>query len=144
MENTNKVERSELWNDIYRIVKQIPRKEVDGDAVDAPSATTSIENLIEKYKIKSEKWDKLDEKIGKFYENDIDDEENEDGEDEGNLIDIGEVAAIAFGYLQPSRKLFANVSGLCVVALSKNLKLTTTLDRAITQNPCYVPYFVKL
>ena len=32
----------------------------------------------------------------------------------------------------------ANVSGLCVVALSKNLKLTTTLDRAITQNPCYV------
>ena len=99
MENTNKVERSELWNDIYGIVNQIPRKEVDGDAVDAPSATTSIENLIEKYKIKSEKWDKLDEKIGKFYENDIDDEENEDGEDEGNLIDIGEVAAIAFGYL---------------------------------------------
>ena len=99
MENTNKVERSELWNDIYRIVKQIPRKEVDGDAVDAPSATTSIENLIEKYKIKSEKWDKLDEKIGKFYENDIDDEENEDGEDEGNLIDIGGVVAIAFGYL---------------------------------------------
>jgi hypothetical protein len=33
----------------------------------------------------------------------------------------------------------ANVSGLCVVALSRNLKLTTTLDRAITQNPCYVP-----
>ena len=31
-----------------------------------------------------------------------------------------------------------NVSGLCVVALSKNLKLTTTPDRAITQNPCYV------
>ena len=57
------------------------------------------EAMIEKYKIKSEKWDKLDEKIGKFYENDIDDEENEDGEDEGNLIDIGEVVAIAFGYL---------------------------------------------
>jgi hypothetical protein len=32
-----------------------------------------------------------------------------------------------------------NGFGLCVVALSKNLKLTTTLDRAITQNPCYVP-----
>ena len=46
MENTNKVERSELWNDIYRIVNQIPRKEVDGDAVDAPSATTSIEKLF--------------------------------------------------------------------------------------------------
>ena len=35
--------------------------------------------------------------------------------------------------------MFYNVSGLCVVALSRNLKLTTTLDRAITQNPCYVP-----
>jgi len=33
-----------------------------------------------------------------------------------------------------------NVRGLCVVALSRNLKLTTTLDRAITQNPCYVPF----
>jgi hypothetical protein len=35
--------------------------------------------------------------------------------------------------------LAGNVFGLCVVALNKNLKLTTTLDRAITQNPCYVP-----
>ena len=37
-----------------------------------------------------------------------------------------------------------NVSGLCVVALSRNLKLTTTLDRAITQNPCYVPFLFGL
>ena len=36
-----------------------------------------------------------------------------------------------------------NGSGLCVVALSRNLKLTTTLDRAITQNPCYVPLNFK-
>ena len=36
-------------------------------------------------------------------------------------------------------KMAGNVSGLCVVALSRNLKLTTTLDGAITQNPCYVP-----
>lgn len=35
--------------------------------------------------------------------------------------------------------IVANGSRLCVVALSRNLKLTTTLDRAITQNPCYVP-----
>ncbi len=32
-----------------------------------------------------------------------------------------------------------NGSGLCVVAISRNLKLTTTPDRAITQSPCYVP-----
>jgi len=36
-------------------------------------------------------------------------------------------------------KMAHNGSGLCVVALSINLKLTTTLDMAITQNPCYVP-----
>ena len=41
------------------------------------------------------------------------------------------------GYIRQNG-VIANVSGLCVVALSKNLKLTTTLDRAITQNPCYV------
>jgi hypothetical protein len=34
--------------------------------------------------------------------------------------------------------------GLCVVALSRNLKLTTTLDRAITQNPCYVPLNLEI
>jgi hypothetical protein len=38
-----------------------------------------------------------------------------------------------------ARQLSYNGLGLCVVALNINLKLTTTLDRAITQNPCYVP-----
>ena len=42
-------------------------------------------------------------------------------------------------HLEQSAPLAANVSGLCVVALSIKLKLTTALDRAITQNPCYVP-----
>jgi len=46
MENINKIERSDLWNKIYEIVKQIPRKETVEDAVDAPSATTSIEKLF--------------------------------------------------------------------------------------------------
>ena len=54
MGKTNKVERSELWNEIYNIVKQIPRKDVEGDAVDAPSATTSIEEMLIKMKNKKE------------------------------------------------------------------------------------------
>jgi len=41
------------------------------------------------------------------------------------------------------KQIAYNGSGLCVVALNKNLKLNTTLDRAITQNPCYVPFFFK-
>lgn len=50
------------------------------------------------YKVKADKWDKLDEKIAKFYpERPIDDTE-EDEYDEG-LIGIGEAAASAFGYL---------------------------------------------
>jgi hypothetical protein len=54
MEKTNKVERSELWNEIYNIVKQIPRKDVDDDAVDASSATTSIEEMLIKIKNRRE------------------------------------------------------------------------------------------
>jgi hypothetical protein len=42
--------------------------------------------------------------------------------------------------IMQSGSLAPYVSGLCVVALSRNLKLTTTLNRAITQNPCYVPF----
>ena len=99
MENTNKVERSELWNEIYNIVKQIPRKEVVGDAVDAPSATTSIENLINKYKIKAEKWDKLESKISKCYVDENGDELSEEDSEDIDLGTIGEIAASAFGWL---------------------------------------------
>ncbi|SHG86186.1 hypothetical protein SAMN05443549_107161 [Flavobacterium fluvii] len=60
----------------------------------------SIANEILKSIVKAEKWDKLNDEIGKYYENDTeDDEENEDEEFEGSLLDIGETAAIAFGYL---------------------------------------------
>lgn len=54
-----------------------------------------VANVILKNKTKSEKWDKLDEKIGKYYN-----EENESTEEEeGSLLDIGEAVAGAFGYL---------------------------------------------
>ena len=43
-----------------------------------------------------------------------------------------------------SRHISHNGSWLCVVAISRNLKLTTTLDRAITQSPCYVPFLFRL
>ena len=95
MENTNKLERSELWNKIYDIVKQIPRKETNEDAVDVPSATTSIEKLILSYKIKAEKWDELEEKIAKIYNQD---NESTDEEEE-SLLNIGEISALAFGFL---------------------------------------------
>jgi hypothetical protein len=55
----------------------------------------STANEILKSIIKAEKWDKLDDEIGKFYN-----EEDEDSdEDEGSLLEIGETACIAFGYL---------------------------------------------
>ncbi|KAA0126420.1 hypothetical protein FY557_17365 [Chryseobacterium sp. SN22] len=40
-------------------------------------------------KIKADKWDKLDEKIGEFYFDDA----------EGDLVDIGEIAATELGYI---------------------------------------------
>lgn len=46
MEQGNKIQRSEVWEQIYKIVSKIPRKEVDGDAADAPSVTTELEGLF--------------------------------------------------------------------------------------------------
>jgi hypothetical protein len=43
----------------------------------------------ERLRAKAERWDALESKIGKFYEDDSD----------ADLGDIGEAAAVAFGYL---------------------------------------------
>jgi len=46
---------------------------------------------------KAKKWDELEQKIAKFY---LDDDGNELPDDEGgDLCDIGEAAAIAFGFM---------------------------------------------
>lgn len=57
---------------------------------------TEDELIIESYKSKADKWDKLDEQIAKFYPEDgsLEDEMENDG-----LIGIGEAAARAFKYL---------------------------------------------
>ena len=43
------IKRTELYNSILSIVKQIPRKEVDGDAIDAPSCAYELEQLFLKW-----------------------------------------------------------------------------------------------
>ena len=48
--------------------------------------------VIQKWKEKAEKWDALAEKISAFYPED-------ESESNGDLTDIGEAAAMAFGYL---------------------------------------------
>jgi len=46
MEQSNKIERSEVWEQIYTLVKQISKEEYMGDAPDAPSVTTELEKLF--------------------------------------------------------------------------------------------------
>lgn len=47
MEKSNTVKRSETWFKIYDIVKNLPVIEhIGGDSIDAPSVTTSIEQLF--------------------------------------------------------------------------------------------------
>ena len=46
METTSRVKRSELWNKIYEKVKELPRANVDGDAVDHPSLSVTLEELF--------------------------------------------------------------------------------------------------
>lgn len=48
---------------------------------------------IAEWKKKSKKWDALGKKIAKFYP------EDSEGYEGGDLCDIGEVAAMAFGWL---------------------------------------------
>ena len=56
----------------------------------SPELVTQDE--LAEIKLKAAKWDALDKKLTKFYP--------EDGSDgEGDLVEIGEVAASAFGYL---------------------------------------------
>ena len=50
------------------------------------------EEQIEEFKKKADKWDALEKKISSFYP-------DEDSENTiGDLLDIGEAAAIAFGF----------------------------------------------
>jgi hypothetical protein len=50
---------------------------------------------IEQWKAKAEKWDALAARIEKYYVN----EDGEESEEGGDLCDIGEEAAMAFGWL---------------------------------------------
>ncbi len=61
MENINKIERSELWNGIYELVNQIKLAKSEGDYVDKPYLTTSLENLfIEKLINPNVKYNKIE------------------------------------------------------------------------------------
>lgn len=42
MEKSNKIERSEVWNNIYEVLARLDLKEVEGDFLDRPSAATEI------------------------------------------------------------------------------------------------------
>ena len=61
-----------------------------------------IVELREKLKIaleKAEKWDELGEEISKFYLNEDGEYDEDNPENEGDLVSIGEIAASAYGWL---------------------------------------------
>ncbi len=53
-----------------------------------------LDEYVQQYKIKADKWDKLNERIGKFY-----DEDNSEYFDEMGFVSIGEICASSLGYL---------------------------------------------
>jgi hypothetical protein len=57
LEEVRKVERSDLYNKIHSIVKQIPREDVETDAMDASSCAYDIEQLF--YKWQAERSQKI-------------------------------------------------------------------------------------
>lgn len=50
MEQTTEIERSQIWKQIHEVVNKIPRKNVEGNAMDAVSAATEIEQLFQEKK----------------------------------------------------------------------------------------------
>lgn len=59
----------------------------------------ALRKVVSKYKEKADKWDKLEAEVAKFY-CDKDGEYNEDEpEEQSDLADIGEVCAMAMGWL---------------------------------------------
>lgn len=46
MEQENKIQRSDFWKQIYKVVSQIPRNDCEGDAKDAMSVATELEELF--------------------------------------------------------------------------------------------------
>ena len=57
IEEVRKVERSDLYNKIHSIVRQIPREDVETDAMDASSCAYDIEQLF--YKWQQEQQEEL-------------------------------------------------------------------------------------
>lgn len=55
LEKVKVVKRTELYNSILSIVKQIPRKDVDGDAMDAQSCAYELEKLFSKFQQEQDK-----------------------------------------------------------------------------------------
>ena len=49
LEEVKKEERTKLFNSIFSVINQIPRKDVDGDAMDASSCAYEIEQLFYKW-----------------------------------------------------------------------------------------------
>jgi hypothetical protein len=64
-------------------------REIDYEVPSPIEIMAWLDEYANQYKVKADKWDELDEKIGRFYS---EDDDNED--EEGNLCDIGEVAAL--------------------------------------------------
>nr|DAI89512.1 MAG TPA: hypothetical protein [Caudoviricetes sp.] len=63
-------------------------------------STVEIVDLLNKLQKVNDKWDKLDEEIGKFYDEPTYDAENDcEFEEEGSLLEIGELCCEHFGYL---------------------------------------------
>lgn len=61
--------------------------------------TADLKKQLAEFKNKADKWDALEKEIAKFYCDREGEYNEEDPEREGDLGSIGEVAAMAFGWL---------------------------------------------
>ena len=79
LEEVRMVKRTELYNSILSIVKQLPRKEVQDDAMDAPSCTYELEQLFLKWQQEQNKKLYSEEEVHEIilsYQNNVENSPN--------------------------------------------------------------------
>ncbi|MEG0848535.1 MAG: hypothetical protein RSE50_00725 [Myroides sp.] len=87
-----------MENTIQKTIEEILNNPANSFSQSSKDLLQTIAKQSDLNIVKAKKWQKLDEEIGRFYDTDCEELNGSDSE-EGDLSDIGEVAARAFGYL---------------------------------------------
>lgn len=88
-EKNAEIKQSDLWNDIYKILKRNPMENISKESIDVHSVSTLIESLFKKMQIKNNQIELLKENIESIhlYLNDLNIPRRDSGNIEYSIVD---------------------------------------------------------